>query len=367
MLIQVLNNIKKRFNIKFRLFLVYESVPGLHTNMEQLRQWAIKDANFIADQYQLKKVSQYPTAKALVTGQQTWQLEMKNVESALQIFQHTWEGSFTEHYKPSTPVITFQINNQKRLMNKGHYSPASIFFCGDWFVGIDRLRHFEACLTDLNLQYTDETSFFNKNTLLFPSEYSVKAKEDVPIEAFISIRSPYSYVGLLKSQKIAKYYGVSIKIKLIIPMSMRGIHVAPNKLRYMYVDAYREASIHGIPLHSFTLPNESAVKKCHQLFAYADQKGKGVAFIERIFEAIYVDAIDISQTSFLKNLFDKLEISYDAACDFAQEFDWQNDARANLVDIESMNFWEVPCFRYMDTYCWGQDRLAQIEQAIISQ
>jgi 2-hydroxychromene-2-carboxylate isomerase len=31
-----------------------------------------------------------------------------------------------------------------------------------------------------------------------------------------------------------------------------------------------------------------------------------------------------------------------------------------------MGLWGAPCFRFQNVACWGQDRLAQIEQAIIA-
>ena len=68
MLIQVLPELEKRFNIQFKLFLVYESVPGVTIDPKLMRAWAIKDANYIADQYQLKKITQQPTQESLFTG-----------------------------------------------------------------------------------------------------------------------------------------------------------------------------------------------------------------------------------------------------------------------------------------------------------
>jgi len=127
MLIQVLPELEKRFSIKFKLYLVYESVPGISIDANLLRQWAIKDANYIAEQYNLIKVDSFPCASSLITGQQSWQLKVKSLNDAIDIFKLTWLGGYYEHYQQSTPIINFQVKNQQRLLSYGHYYPGTIF------------------------------------------------------------------------------------------------------------------------------------------------------------------------------------------------------------------------------------------------
>lgn len=365
MLIQALSSLELRFDIRFKLFLIYEHIPGLNVDMDVLREWSIKDANYIAKQYRLSEIAAYPTQKTLITGQQAWQLEVKNVKTASAIFHKVWFDKFDEHYGASTPVINFQINNQLRMVRKGHYAPASIFFCGDWFVGVDRLTHFEERLQSLALHRSGELHEFEKNRLLLPVHSNTQKAQD-KIEVFISLRSPFSYIGFVKAHKLAQHYGLPLKIKLILPMKMRGMSIPANKQRYMFLDACREAAKLDIPLTSFTDPQVQGIINCYQLFTYAQQQNKSYELIIQAYEAIFVHGIDLSQLSNIKALCKNIDLDFETAHALAKEHDWQKMVEENLATLEGMNFWGVPCFRYQEVACWGQDRLAQIENAIMN-
>jgi len=370
MLIQVLPEIEQRFNIKFKLFLVYESVPGVTIDPKLMRAWAIKDANFIADQYQLKKIAQQPSQESLFTGQQMWQLRPKTLANAWQLFQQTWFDEFDDYYHASTPVINYQIKNLMRLVKRGHYLPASIFMAGQWFVGIDRLEHLEKRLTDFGLAKDDSSPFYQKNSLIFAEQttktFAVDNHESNIIEAFISLRSPYSYIGLLQAEKLSQHYHIPLKIKPLLPMVMRGLTITENKQRYVVFDASREANKLKIPFTGIADPLEQGIINAFQVFSFAEKEKKGLAFIKSAFNAIYVDGLNLSQNAVIESLCQQHELNYDEALEYNNEHDWQQWSDSNQSTLDSMGLWGAPCFRFQDTICWGQDRLAQIEQAIIA-
>jgi len=370
MLIQVLPELEKRFNIQFKLFLVYESVPGVTVDPKLMHSWAIKDANFVAEQYQLKKITQQPTEESLFTGQQTWQLRPKTLASAWTIFQQTWFNEFDDYYHASTPVINYQIKNLQQLVKKGHYLPASIFIAGQWFVGIDRLEHLEIRLRAFGLAKDGSEPFYQKNRLVF-TEYiekpnQVEQKNSNAIEAFISLRSPYSYIGLLQAEKLSQHYQVPLKIKLLLPLVMRGVTISENKARYVVFDASREAKKLNIPFTGIADPLGQGIINVFQIFSFAEQQGEGLAFIKSAFNAIYVAGSDLSQDTVIKALCEKHNFNHEAALQHNNDNDWQQWSDNNQKTINSLGLWGAPCFRYNNVACWGQDRLVQIEQTIIA-
>ena len=244
MLVQVLSDIEKRFNLTFRLYLVTNTTLSSEVDATLLKQWALKDANHIADKYDLIKVSQFPDMKTLVTGQQTWLLHAKTVEQALAVFIDTWGDNFTDHFPISTPVITAQINNQRRMFRRGYHTSGGLFFCGNWFVGVDRLEHLEVLLNEKGLSKEEATVAFNKNNLQFlPSSNEVGTES---IEAFVSLNSPFAYLGLIQAKKLSDHYQIPLSIKPMIPMDMRGGVISEHKQRYMLLDATRVAHKHNI-------------------------------------------------------------------------------------------------------------------------
>jgi 2-hydroxychromene-2-carboxylate isomerase len=370
MLIQVLPELEQRFNLQFKLFLVYESVPGVTVDPELMRAWAIKDANFIAEQYQLKKIIEQPSQESLFTGQQMWQLRPKTLTNAWQLFQQTWFNEFDDYYHASTPVINYQIKNLSRLVKRGHYLPASVFMAGQWFVGIDRLEHLENRLTSLGLAKNKGLPFYQKNSLIFGkhpfNSLTTDNLENNVLEVFVSLRSPYSYIGLLQAEKLSQHYNIPLKIKPLLPMVMRGVRITENKQRYVVFDASREAKKLNIPFTGIADPLGQGIFNVFQIFSYAEQQNKARDFIKSAFEAIYVDGLDLSQSAVIESICQQHELNYEEALEYNNEHDWQQWSDSNQSTVNSLGLWGAPCFRFKDTACWGQDRLAQIEQAILS-
>jgi 2-hydroxychromene-2-carboxylate isomerase len=373
MLVQVLADLEQQYRVRLKLYLVHEAVPGVTLNPKLMRTWALRDANFLAHQYNLIPLASFPSPKALLTGQQLWQLKPKTTTNALAIFKQTWFDEFEFYYTTSTPVISFQIKNQQRLTRKGHYLPATLFFAGDWFVGIDRLGYLERKLTQLKLNASQQKSQFSLPQIFDEKDESMNVNADErtenvyndrPCEVYISLRSPYSYLGFIKVKKLAQLYKVPLVIKPLLPLVMRGFHVSANKMRYSYTDAYREAKEAGIPFSSFNDPLGKGIVNCYQIFSFAEKHNKSLDFIEAAFDAIYVKNVDVAQQSVIEKICQDIELDYQQAIEFSKTHDWQQWADVHHVELEALGLWGVPCFKYGETYCWGQDRLIQIEQAM---
>ena len=379
LLIQVLGDIEKRYDITIKLLLVYETVPGVTLVPKLMRQWLLDDANFLAKLYNLAIVESSPSAQALLTGQQLWQLGPKTIENALTIFKKTWFEQHKEYFNTSTPVINYQVKNQQRLVKKGHYLPASMLFAGEWFVGIDRLAFLEEKLTQFGLNTTSKASKYtlqdvlqtpeikNKNSFVQSIEDNVQSLSDkLPCEVFLSLRSPYSYLGFIKVKKLAEKYKIPLLIKPLLPLVMRGYQVPLNKMRYIYTDAHRIAKSAKIPFGPFNDPVGQGIHNCYEIFSYAESQNKALAFIEAAFEAIYVCNIDLANTSEIKSICEGIGLDYQQAIEHASSHYWQKWADSHQAELEQMGLWGVPCFKYGETFCWGQDRLIQIEQAFMN-
>lgn len=365
MLVQVLSDIEKRFNLTFNLYLVADTTLSSEVDVALLKEWSLKDANYIADKYGLIKVKSFPNMKSLVTGQQTWLLQVKTVAQALDVFTHTWLDKFTDHFPLSTPVITAQINNQRRLFRRGYHASGAIFFCGNWFVGIDRLEHLELLLHDKGLNKEDDGVNYYKNNLRFTAS-NLKEESSPTIEAFVSLNSPFAYIGLVQAKKLSDHYQVHLSIKPMIPRSMRGRVIDEHKQRYMLLDATREANKLDIPLREYAKPLNQGVINIYALFSFAEKINKSYEFMMAAFDAIYVTPINLELDKNIKTICQKLDMNYEDAIAYAEENDWQKWSEDNYLMLNNLGLWGVPCFKYEDVSCWGQDRLVQIEDAILA-
>lgn len=363
MLVQQLPRLVERFNIDIELFLMYENIE-IQNAAKLSRQWAIKDANISAKHYGLLTITQMPSARSLITGQQFWQLREKTLENAINIFKQTWFNEFEEYFAPSTPVMNFQIKNQLRQIKKGHYQSANIFFAGEWYLGLERLYHLEHRLERMNLAKCNEKIHFNAHHLNLREPATIK-QNDADLNCYVSLRSPYSYLGWMQVKQLCQHYKLNLRVNIILPLSMRGINVPIQKKKYVLFDAFREAKMKKIPIGRFVEPMSEGIVNAYRLFPFADKSGKSLAYVDRLFKAIYVDGIDLSKESNLKKLCHEIELDYEQAKAYSAVEDWQQITDQNQKKLDALGFWGVPCFTYKDISCWGQDKLWHIEQEVL--
>ncbi|WP_440874746.1 DsbA family protein [Thalassotalea sp. PLHSN55] len=372
MLVQVLDELKQRFDLNIKLYLTHGALISFVENKKLWRQWALKDANSIADIYQLKTIERYPSSQALATGQQMWQLLPTSIESAQLIFEKTWQDDFDEYYLPSTPVITHQIKNLARLVDKGHELTASIYCLGEWFWGIDSLEHLERRLNAHRFNLTTpELKYIKANLEIAqtrPDEVAPVLTEHTPaqdvITAYVSLRSPFSYLGFMQAKQLSQQYQKPLKVKLLLPLLMRGVELSTNKQRYLYLDAYREAKLRNIPFAGFAEPLGAGILNSYQLFAYIEQQGKANAYIQALFEAVFLKNISLAKESNLKKICVEIGIDYQQAKTYGIERNWQAQSDLNQQQLTEMGYWGVPCFHFQNQHCWGQDRLWLIQQQL---
>lgn len=365
MLIQALIHIEQRYAVNIKLYLVYDSLPGVNVYPKLTRKWAFSDANVIAQHYGLMEVTVLPHSTQVLTGQQLWQLTVKSVADAKELFTTTWQGTFDYHCQTSTPVINYLIKNQQRLVNKGHYLAATCFLAGEWFLGVDRLKYLEQRLLALGLAKKDSQPYFQEELVeKSANEIVAPVINNRPLNIYLSLNCPYSYIGFVKAVRLAKKYQLSIAVKPIIPIEKRGLTIPVNKQRYLYFDACREAQAADINFAEHTFPLDQDVVCCYQIFSYAAAHGKAIDFVTAVFHALFVEGINLNDDQAMKTLCQQLHIDHTEALAYQQQHDWQVWAEQYVKELSTLGLWGTPCFNYQNTSCWGQDRFFLIEQAI---
>lgn len=365
MLVQVLPQLAQRFNVEFRLYMVFGFNTEVSANSRLYARWALKDANAIAKQYQLITANKIPDEQYLSTAQQEWQLSNKSIDDAVDIFKKAWLRLYEEFYQLSTPVISAQMTSQQRQRIKGHFMPATILFAEQWFWGLDRLKHLEQLFNQLSLSKAEEEVIFEANKLKFlPATAASKVTTKPSIKAYLSLRSPYSYLGFKQLMALAEHYQCDVDIEIVMPMIMRGLPVSRQKQKLIFLDAVREAKTKQIPLTQFFDPAGDGVLQAYQLFAYAKFCDKAAQYLGELYKAVYVEGTSLTNQANLKAICATVGIDYQTAVTYGRHNDWQKRIEHNALELESAGFWGVPVFQYRDTMCWGQDRLWQIEQAL---
>jgi 2-hydroxychromene-2-carboxylate isomerase len=386
LLVQVLPQWLKNHPVKLSIKLISEAlVPDKHFS-KQWHQWALHDAQLLAQEIQLKTFTQLPSIQAIISGQQLWQLQPKTLDNIVDIFHQVWQPTIKEYFPISTPVINHLLHNQQQLLRQGFYLPASINCLGRWYWGIDRLPLLVKQLDGLCQKPCDNSidqfacinhNFYAKriatmSTIVAGCEIESlvslsHSSTDDPnqLVLYLSLRSPYSYLAWQKIKQLIKQYHVPLSVRFVLPLKMRGVQVSRAKMSYIYLDAARQCELLNIPFKQFSDPLGGGVENASQLLNYMEDKGKLAQYIDAIYDAVYNNGQNLAATKSLVRICQLLNVDYQAAKIYDKHAPWQVEIQQNQQALNRLNFWGVPCLCYQTVRVWGQDRFYRIEQQLI--
>ena len=387
LLVQVLSDIDKRYNINLRLRTIYQINHEMFPEQEMWDKNAFDDATRLADLYSLKMPKKRPNKTNKTTDNTIKQLveaetSTHSHELYCKIFHHYWQQDDTEHNNSNTEETINSATctqsykavvklNEARLRQLGHYMAAMIYFGGEWYWGLDRLDHFEKRANRMGLSkesppvinYNRTYHNFCNNSVGAPAP---KEPPLTPLTLFFSIRSPYSHIGLERAVKLAKHYDIELIVKPVLPMMMRGLSVPNAKKMYIFHDTKREAQKYGIDYGYVADPLGAGVERCYALFEYAESQGKSVEYLLAYARAVNAQGIRSETDKGLKKILLSCGLDWQTAKPLLNNKSWNAWADQNLQEMYSYGLWGVPSLKYKNTTVWGQDRIFVIENEIIN-
>tara|TARA_B110000090_G_scaffold184973_1_gene212701 strand:- start:402 stop:965 length:564 start_codon:yes stop_codon:yes gene_type:complete len=179
------------------------------------------------------------------------------------------------------------------------------------------------------------------------------------------MRSPYSYLALVRARQLADHYQVPLEVKPVLPMVMRRMQVPKTKSGYITADVKREADKYGIPFGRIADPLGAGVERCYALFAYAQSYGLGLSFLQSCAEGVWSQGILAESDSGLQQMVERAGLDWNQARPLLDDDSWRLWAQDNLAELYGHDLWGVPSLVYGATKVFGQDRLDRIEQGII--
>lgn len=194
------------------------------------------------------------------------------------------------------------------------------------------------------------------------------------IEYYFSFISLWSYVGSLVFQGIVKRHDVEVEYK---PIDLLAVFAAgggkPVRERplprqaYRLVEMQRWKAIRDIPLVTWPKYYPADPSLGHRVLLAAIREGSEVsAFVHAGLKAVWADELDIEDADTLVRLANQSGL--DGARLLAQESDPVLKARESALTREAIDrrLFGAPFYFYRDEPFWGQDRLDQVEEAIVS-
>jgi len=252
--------------------------------------------------------------------------------------------------------------SQAQLKKLGHYNAATLYYGGEWYWGVDRLSYLIDRLDGLSLAKADEprSKFLcvqQVDQIALPVSPPGSAQGLPPLEFFFSFRSPYSYLAVQRVYDIADAFDLTLKIRPVLPMVMRGLPMPGEKKRYIVLDTVREARRQNIAYGKFADPLGAGVERCLAVFFYALEEKKERAFLLNAATAIWAEGVDVATDKGLRKITGRTGLFWPDAKNAITRSDWRTAVEENRTVLGAAGYWGVPTLRLGDFAVWGQDRL----------
>lgn len=391
LLIQVLPRFQDHFAIELDCRLVNELPPEMTPAPDQLRDYALIDGGRLAAWHHLQFPSpaRQPDADAVALGERLL-LAIEALPTAqyltiaTQVFTAVWEQqpiklrTLAERFPPLNEEDASQRLEQHNdeLRRAGHYLSATLHYGGEWYWGLDRLDHLAERLQELGRNRHDyrfalhpESTGFDSDFLIIDFEQLSRIRaQKLALDFYFSFRSPYSYLALERTFRLAEHYGLQLTIKPVLPMVMRGLAVPRSKRFYILHDAKRQAEQLHIPFGRICDPVGKGVERCLALFEAAREADCEQDYLLSIGRGIWAEGRDVSRNRDLAQLVARAGLNWRELKPRLRDDSWRAQAERHRQELTALGHWGVPTF-YLRTpqqglALWGQDRLWALEALI---
>jgi 2-hydroxychromene-2-carboxylate isomerase len=238
--------------------------------------------------------------------------------------------------------------NARWRKKKGHYASGMIWFEGEWYWGLDRLHHLERRLGAGN------------GNFLFPPVPEPGSATGGTFDMFFSLRSPYSYLAMMRALELAQQWQAKIELRPILPMVMRSLPVPRAKRLYIVRDCKREAERFGLPFGRIEDPLGAGVERGLAVLCRAIPDGKGIEFAQSFLSGIWAEGVNAASDAGLRSMAERAGLDWLYVQNAIADESWRAVVEANRAELFELGLWGVPSFRVGTRSTFGQDRLWQV-------
>ena len=251
----------------------------------------------------------------------------------------------------------------------GHYLGGVFCYAGESYWGVDRLGYLERRLASLGAQR-------ERGAPLLAPRMDVRgdridaANAAMTLEYFVSLRSPYTYISMPRTFDLAHHTGVTLKLRPVLPMVMRGLAVPAAKRWYITMDSAREAQSIGIPFGRIADPVGRPVERGFSLYPYAVSKGRAAEYLFSFCRSAFSDGVPAGTDEGLRQVVEGAGLQWVEAFRHVDPDGWRPELEANRAAMFEAGLWGVPSYRLIgpagepDFVTWGQDRIWLVETGV---
>ena len=181
-------------------------------------------------------------------------------------------------------------------------------------------------------------------------------------EFYFDFASPYAFLAHKNIRKIEKENSIKIKYMPVLlgailkNLGLKPIAEIPAKGKYMIRDCKMFADKHG---YDFKFNNYFPITTLSLMRSVivAEKKGFSENFINKVFDAIWKDGINLNDNIIVEKLFKNLDINPKKFLQEAINEKVKDELKKRTDDALNKGVFGVPSFVVNKKLFWGQDRL----------
>ena len=181
-------------------------------------------------------------------------------------------------------------------------------------------------------------------------------------EFFFDFTSPYTFIAHKKIRKIEKDRSIKIKyMPILLGALLKNAGIKANvdipiKGKYMIKDCKLCAEKNNI---QFKFNNYFPIMSLNfmRYVLIAEKKNIADKLINKIFDSIWIDDLNLNDEVIVKKLLTKVEINPENFIKESQSIEIKNDLKKRTDNAFSRGVFGCPSFIVNNKLFWGQDRL----------
>ncbi len=281
---------------------------------------------------------------------------------AIESSNRLWRGQASEEQVPvnnPSRAIRYDRGDARRAA-LGHYMGATCFYEGEWYWGLDRLHHLQSRLYQEDSQPVNHI-FKPANV---PGIHGVELEPPPVIDVFISFRSTFSYIGLLRIKELADEWNAELRLKYVLPMAVRNVSSPRARFIQVLYDCAREARFHSIPFGRIADPAGKPMERGYSLLPWATAHNRCYEFCLSFLKNVWSQGVDAGSDKGLEKIVIEAGLDWREGRTQVGNEQWRAEAEAHQQELLDLGLWGTPSFRLDDTLAWGQDRLWLLEDVL---
>ncbi len=189
------------------------------------------------------------------------------------------------------------------------------------------------------------------------------------IEAFIDLRSPYSYLALRPVRELAQRTGLQVEWWPYLTdfRNAYGGEVEQRsqrdvaKLKYLYMDCRRLAKLQGLTIRATTKLWDATLGS--QAMLFAKSKGRMWAFCDPLLDAFWRREFDLESSSVIEAALAQAGLS-PAEWETYRKGRADEELRAATAHADALGVFGAPTFIFRGELFWGGDRMDLLASTI---